>query len=151
MIFIALCDSYIFADSMPSIYRTKTTLRLQYWHQSPIGQSKEHNSTLRNFLRDWLLLDENKTLSKRVDVRSVAPETGTGRPRGIVPVQVRYPSLTSIQSTQGAAKVQSKVMEEDGETVNIARLIFSRPILCTESTHTNRNLHQRNAESYGTS
>lgn len=88
--------------SLPN--RGRVTLRLQYWHQSPVGESSQHQATLREFVKDYLALLANSTSSSYPwDCRLVGLEQAINQPRRIVPVQVCL--VSSFQSVRRPSKL----------------------------------------------
>jgi hypothetical protein len=73
--------------SLPN--RGRVTLRLQYWHQSPVGESAQHHVLLHEFIRDYLtILAREAKSSYPWNSQLARLEKGTNRPRLFVPVQV---------------------------------------------------------------
>ena len=67
----------------------RLTLRLQYWHQSPVGESAQHSALFLSFITAYLAILRRRSPSHYPwDCRQVPLTPGSGNPRYIVPVQV---------------------------------------------------------------
>lgn len=73
--------------------RGKLTLRLDYWHQHPDGESLEHHTRLVRLFNHYLRLLNRERQKFSWDCRFVPLKPGMTRPYRIVSVQVRRSAM----------------------------------------------------------
>ncbi|OAP65079.1 hypothetical protein AYL99_01051 [Fonsecaea erecta] len=108
-------------------------LRLQYWHQSPVGESEQHNVAFHSLINDYLEACRRRApLSYPWDCRQVPLTPGSGNPRCIVPVQVNLVHQHHRHASDVAASECRHLWNSLKSLTTLAefRTFFGSPFIC---------------------